>query len=60
MKRSIVAEKKIPKDTIITGDMLELKRPATGLNPRFLEIIIGRKAKKDIYKDKLIELSDLF
>ena len=59
MRRSIVAEVEIPEDTIITENMVELKRPATGLSPKYLNIIIGRKAKRLIHKDEMIKFSDI-
>jgi len=59
MRRSIVAKIDIPEDTIITEDMLVLKRPGTGLSPKYLDFIIGRKSQKFIYKDTLIDLSHL-
>ena len=38
--------------------MLELKRPGTGLSPENIKFIIGKKAKKNIYKDKIITTKD--
>jgi N-acetylneuraminate synthase len=58
-RRSIVAKIDIPGDTIITEDMLTFKRPGTGISPKFLEKVIGKKAKRDIGKDEIIELEDL-
>lgn len=52
-RRSIVARTNIPKGTVITKDMLDIKRPGTGLEPRFLYQVIGKKAKKDIKEDTL-------
>ena len=42
-KKSIVAKVDILKDTIITKDMLIIKRPGTGIKPRELNNIIGKK-----------------
>lgn len=53
-RRSIVAKCFIKKDTIITPDMLEIKRPGYGIHPKFLEIIVGRKANRDIEEDEII------
>jgi sialic acid synthase SpsE len=39
--------------------MLTFKRPGTGISPKFLEKVIGKKAKRDIGKDKVIEWKDL-
>ena len=53
-RRSIVAKVDIQKGTIITEDMLDLKRPGTGIVPKYMEMIIGKRAKVDIKKEDLI------
>ena len=53
-RKSIVAKVDISKGTIITEDMLDVKRPGTGIEPKYLKFIIGRKAKEDIKKDDVI------
>lgn len=47
-RRSIVAKIAIPKGTIITEDMLDVKRPGTGIEPKYMERVIGRMAKVSI------------
>ena len=59
VRRSIVARVRIPKGTVITKEMLELKRPGTGIGPKYLEKVIGKRAKKDIAADELIALEKL-
>ncbi len=34
--------------------MLVIKRPGTGLKPKYLEKVFGKVAKEDIKKDELI------
>ena len=58
-RRSIVAKIDISGDTIITEDMITFKRPGTGISPKFLEKVIGKKAIRDIGKDKVIEWKDI-
>lgn len=53
-RRSIIAQTDIPKGAKLTEDMLIIKRPGYGIKPKFLDIIIGRKAKRDIEKDEII------
>lgn len=53
-RRSIVAAVDIPGGTIITDEMLAIKRPGTGLEPKYLDKIIGGKTKVDIQRDELI------
>lgn len=59
VRRSIVAKNSLKKGTVLTKDMLEFKRPGTGLYPEFIEFIIGRTIKRDIEEDELIQLEDL-
>jgi N-acetylneuraminate synthase/N,N'-diacetyllegionaminate synthase len=54
MRRSITANCRIPAGTVITEDMLEYKRPATGLPPKMLPLILGREAAVDIEEDILL------
>jgi len=53
-RRSIHAKNKIPKDKVITKDMLIVKRPGYGIKPKYIDLVIGRKAKKDIKSDEWI------
>ncbi|MFC2034062.1 N-acetylneuraminate synthase [Chloroflexota bacterium] len=53
-RRSLVAGVIIEEGTIITGDMLKIKRPGTGIPPKYLNDVIGRKATKSIRQDELI------
>lgn len=53
-RRSIVAKVDIPEGAIITEEMLDIKRPETGIPPKYMERIVGRKAKENIKKDKSI------
>ena len=53
-RRSIVARIDIPKGTVISKDMLKISRPGIGIAPKFLNMIIGRVARKDIRKDEVI------
>jgi sialic acid synthase SpsE len=53
-RRSIVASKNISKGDIISKDMVDFKRPGTGLPPKFVEYIIGKKVKIDIKRNEQI------
>lgn len=54
-RKSVVANVDIARGRIITDDMLAIKRPGTGLAPKYFKEIIGKKAKVDIKKDELIK-----
>jgi sialic acid synthase SpsE len=53
-RRSIVAARAIPAGTRVTADMLCVKRPGTGVAPRFFDAVVGRVASRDIDYDDLI------
>jgi N-acetylneuraminate synthase/N,N'-diacetyllegionaminate synthase len=47
-RRSLVAKVDIPAGTVITGDMLEVKRPGTGIEPKHIDTVIGKKTTEMI------------
>ncbi|MBF0498565.1 MAG: N-acetylneuraminate synthase family protein [Candidatus Riflebacteria bacterium] len=53
-RRSLVAARPIPKGTIITRDMIEVKRPGFGIPTRFMPVVIGRTARVDIDDDDIM------
>lgn len=59
-RRSIVANKFIVKNKKITFKDLTFKRPGTGIEPFYLNKIIGKISKKNIEKDSLIKYSDFY
>ncbi|MFA5097231.1 MAG: N-acetylneuraminate synthase [Candidatus Margulisiibacteriota bacterium] len=58
-RKSLVASVDIPKGSRLTRQMIAVKRPGTGMSPSNIGKIIGRTAKKDIGKDKLIMEGDI-
>ena len=58
-RRSIVSAKNIPKYSVLTKEMLTVKRPGTGISPRFFEQLIGKKITKDIPEDQVIQWEDI-
>ncbi len=53
-RRSIVAARDIKKGEIITPKALCVKRPGTGLPPKFINYILKKEAKINIKKNELI------
>lgn len=53
-RRSVVAAVPIPRGTIITRDMLTVKRPGWGIRPKHIELVVGREAKADIEDDEVL------
>jgi N,N'-diacetyllegionaminate synthase len=54
-RRSLVAAQNITKGTVIEERHIAIKRPGTGLPPRMLASIIGKKANEDIMVESLIK-----
>ena len=54
-RRSIVSTKKINIGEKISIEMLDVKRPGTGIPPKFFEKIIGRTVKVEIDEDQPIQ-----
>ena len=59
VRKSIVASKEIGKGTIITEEMLAIKRPGTGIKPKYFDEMVGKVAKKDIRKGELISWQEV-
>ena len=58
-RKSIVAITDIKKGATIMPEMLSLKRPGTGISPKYFDFIAGRKAERDINKDVLLTFKDI-
>lgn len=59
VRRSIVASEDLKEGTIIKREMINFKRPSNGINPEFMEIVIGRQLKRNIKKDESITWKDI-
>ncbi|TFG34232.1 acetylneuraminic acid synthetase [Candidatus Thorarchaeota archaeon] len=59
-RRSIAAYKPIKEGEKFSETNLVMLRPGFGIHPKFLEHIIGRKAKRDIKPGHLLEWEDIF
>ena len=58
-RESVVALVDISKGSVITDDMVWVKRPGTGIPAKHMEKVIGRIAQKDIKADTIIKWDDL-
>ena len=47
-KRSIYVSKDIKAGDVLSSENLKIIRPALGLEPRYWEVVLGRKAKSDL------------
>ena len=50
-----VASKDIKKGDIIKRDDLTFKRPASGISPKFIDDIVGRRAFCNISEDDILK-----
>jgi len=58
-RKSLVAARDILAGTVLSLDMIAVKRPGTGLPPSMLDFVLGRKLRRDVAKDSLLTLDDL-
>jgi len=59
IRKSIVAKRDIKNGETIEKEMLVIKRPGTGIEPKFIDETLGKKAKKAIGKDEIIKWDDI-
>ena len=59
VRKSIIAKIDIPKGAKITDEILIIKRPGNGIQPKYLHKVIGKIARGDIKKDNLIKFREL-
>ncbi len=55
LRKSVVSKVDINKNETITRDMLVTKRPGTGIQPKFIDSLIGKRVKAFIQKDSVID-----
>lgn len=53
-RRSLVAKRDIKTGDHISAEDLAIKRPGTGIEPRCLNLVIGRTARRDISADHVL------
>jgi N-acetylneuraminate synthase len=58
-RKSIVSLKSINEGQVIASADIGIKRPGTGIPPRFVNRIIGSRAKEDISEDRLIKWNQI-
>jgi sialic acid synthase SpsE/sugar phosphate isomerase/epimerase len=59
LAKSIVINRSLEKGGVITRGMLEIKSPGQGLQPLYLEQLIGRHSKRDLVSGDYFYESDL-
>ena len=56
-RRSLVAAQDIPSGTILTREMVEVKRPGYGLHPEFIDHLVGAEVVCDVKEDEPLSWS---
>lgn len=54
-RRSIVTAKDVSEGATLTREMLTFKRPGTGIYPKFVDVVVGRTAKRNIPEDTVLD-----
>lgn len=49
---SIIVVEDLPKGTILTKEMIDIRRPGTGILPRYYKSVIGKKIKRDVKREE--------
>lgn len=57
-RRSIVVNKNIKRGQVINAEDLDFKRPGNGIEPKYINFIIGKEAKRDLESDEIIMMED--
>ena len=57
-KRSIYPRKEIIKGELLDSTMITVVRPGLGIHPKFINHLIGKRAKRDLHIGERISLSD--
>jgi sialic acid synthase SpsE len=55
----VIARRNIHKGKTIVKEDLAIKRPGTGIKPKYLEKIVGRTAVVDVAVDSVIQWSQI-
>ena len=58
-QKSIVAVKEIPEGTVISEDMIGYKKPGTGIPTKYYRDVIGKKTKRALHFDDILNFSDI-
>jgi N,N'-diacetyllegionaminate synthase len=58
-RKSIVAKKDLSEGSIITKDSIAIKRPGTGIPPKFFDKLIGKRILQKINKDDILTLESV-
>jgi N-acetylneuraminate synthase len=58
-QKSIVSTVDIPEGTVITRKMVGIKKPGSGIAPKYLERVVGKRAARSIPGDSVLKFQDI-
>ncbi|SJZ43889.1 N-acetylneuraminate synthase [Selenihalanaerobacter shriftii] len=58
-RKSLVIDRDLKTGEELTKETLNIKRPGIGINPKFLETVLGMEVKKDLKADQVLQWEDL-
>ncbi len=59
IRKSIVVVEDVPAGAVLKREMLAVKRPGTGISPRYLYQLVGKKVVRSLGKNHLISWKDV-
>lgn len=59
IRKSLTAKRKIKQGETLIPELISIKRPAEGIEPKYFQQIVGKKATKDIEEDAAIRWHDI-
>jgi len=58
-RKSLILNKSLKKSSVLKKEDLSIKRPGSGIYPKYLEQVIGKKVKADLEYDHILTWSDI-
>lgn len=58
-RKSVVISRSIKKGELFTKEHLAIKRPGSGVQPKYIDQIVGKSAGKDLSEDDVLQWSDV-
>ncbi|MDP3698722.1 MAG: UDP-N-acetylglucosamine 2-epimerase [Nanoarchaeota archaeon] len=58
-RRSVVAHVDIPAGTVLTAEMVRMKKPETGIKPKYYWSLLGKRIIRDIEADRSLQWEDI-
>lgn len=58
-RKSVILAKDVKCGEILTEDKLAVKRPGTGIKPKYFEMVVGKKAARDMEEDTVLQWGDI-